>query len=287
MSRVPVLRKTLRDQRWIAVGVGFAGFLIGLLDVFIYPQYRDQLKDFQYPDAFKGFVGEAGSIATPEGFITAEFFSWIPLLLITIAIIGGTGALAGEEGTGTLDLLLAQPIARRRLLLEKAAGLVASVTLAALICFPAFLIGKAFVDFDLGAGRLFATTLNMLPIAYLFLALALWGSAALPSRGAAAMLAIVVVVAAYFLYTVGAAVDSFEQPRKISPFYWADPSHVVVHGFDWARSGLLLGVAAVFLALAAWSFERRDITAGGREWSLASVWSRVRPRPERTEQANA
>jgi len=47
-------------------------------------------------------VGEAGSITFPEGFLTAEFFSTMPFVLITMAIIAGTGALAGEEAGGTL-----------------------------------------------------------------------------------------------------------------------------------------------------------------------------------------
>jgi ABC-2 type transport system permease protein len=268
MNRLILVRKTLRDVRGATIAIGAVLFIMALLDVLIYPSYRDSLADFELPEAFRGFLGEAGTITSPEGFLTAEFFSWIPLLLITIAVIGGTGALAGEEGAGTMDLLLAQPISRTRLVLEKTAGLVAAIALAALASFPGFLLGAAFTDIGVGMGRIFAAVVNMLPITLLFLALSLWGSATLPGRGAAAALAVGVVVVTYFLYTVGSAVDAIEGVRKLSPFYWADASRVLVRGFDWARAGALTAIAAALFVLALIAFVRRDVSAGAREWGL-------------------
>jgi ABC-2 type transport system permease protein len=271
MKRFGLVRKTLRDVRGATIAIAAVLFITAFLDWLIFPSYREQLQNYELPDYFRGFLGEAGSMTTPEGFLNTEFFSWIPLLLITLAIIGGTGALAGEEGAGTLDLLLAQPVTRTRLVLEKTIGLALAIAFAAVASFLGFLLGTAFVDIAIGLGRVWSAVLNMIPITLLFLALSLWGSAALPSRGAAALLSIGVVVAAYFLYMVGATVTLLETPRKLSPFYWADGGHVLLHGFDWARAGGLLAVAALLLGLALWSFQRRDIGAGAREWGLGSA----------------
>ena len=214
MNRYGLLRKTLRDVRVSVVSIALVLILMALIDILIYPQYRDSLENADFGPAFDSFIGEAGSLASPEGFLSAEFFSWIPLLLITVAIIGGTGAIAGEEGAGTLDILLAQPVSRRRVLLEKAGGLAFALTLATLCSLPGFLVGKAFIDFDLSMGRIFAATINMLPVTFLFLALALWAGAALPSRTAAAVLCIGVVVIAFFLNSLGAAVE------PVGPVTW-------------------------------------------------------------------
>ena len=46
----------------------------------------------------------------------------VPLLLMIAAIGAGAGAIAGEEERGTLELLLANPLSRRRLVLEKTAA---------------------------------------------------------------------------------------------------------------------------------------------------------------------
>ncbi len=271
MSGYGLFRKTLRDVRTSTIAVAITIVATAIVDILLYPQYRESLKDFDASGVYKGFLGEATSMASPEGFLSTEFFSWIPLLLITVAIIGGTGAFAGEEGAGTLDLLLAQPMSRRRLVVEKSAALSLAITAAAIASFPAFVLARQFVDFDLSSVRIFAAVVNMLPVTMLFLGLSLWGSAALPGRGAAAMVSIGAVVVTYFLNTIGAAVSLLDTPRRFSPFYWADGSHVLIHGFDPLRAGGLLAIAAVFLVFAVTSFERRDIATGSREWSLRSL----------------
>jgi ABC-2 type transport system permease protein len=268
MKPATVLRKTLRDSRGMTIGIGLVIGGIGLMDVLIFPSYRDSLADFDMPPVFEGFLGEAASIATPEGFLTTEFFSWVPLLLITLAIIGGSAALAGEEGAGTLDLLLAQPIRRRRVVLEKAAGLTIAVALAAAASLVGFLIGALWVDIGVGFGRFAQAVVNMIPLALLFLALSLWASAALPSRGAAAMPVAGFAVISFVLQLVAQSVPSLHVIQKASPFYWAESSRILLHGFDWVRAGLMLAIAALILLLAIRSFERRDIAAGNREWSL-------------------
>jgi ABC-2 type transport system permease protein len=275
VSAVPLARKSFRDVRVAAIAVGLVSFAIALLDVIIYPQYRESLEDVAFGSFLDAFLGEAGSITSPAGFLSVEFFAWIPLLLVTVAIIGGTAATAGEEAAGTLDLLLAQPVSRRRLLLEKTAGLTLAIALAALISFPGFLIGKSFVpELTLGPWRLFEAVANMLPLALIFLALSLWAGASLPGRGPAVLAVMGVVVVTYFLNSVGSMVGSLDLLRKFSPFYWGDGSRVLVKGFDFARAGGLLGVAALFLSLAAIQFERRDIASGRREWSLRGVLRR-------------
>jgi ABC-2 type transport system permease protein len=278
MNRVPLVRKTLRDVRTATIWIGLAVFLMALIDVLIYPEYRSSFAEMEIPEFFEGFLGEAGTLASPAGFFAAEFFSWVPLLLITLAIIGGTGTLAGEEDAGTLDLLLAQPVTRTRVLLEKALGLSIAVSVATLAAMPGFLLGMVFVDVEISAGRLFAATLAMLPLALLFLALALVGGATLASRGAAAAVAIGAVVVGYFGYTLGATVGILEVPRRLTPFYWCEGSYVLVHGLDPLRIAGTLLLAAVLLGLALVAFQRRDLAAGAREWSLRALAHVVRRR---------
>jgi ABC-2 type transport system permease protein len=259
MKRWPLVRKTARDWRMSVVSVGVVMFLLAVLYIVIYPEYRDMLQDMELPAAFDVFLGEAGSIATPEGFLSAEYFSWVPLILITVAIIAGTGTVAGEESAGTLDLLLALPIRRWRVLTEKTAGVAVALIGAALLAYPGFLLGKLFVDFPLSNLRLAEAVANMLPVAILYLAISVALAAAIPGRTLAAVGAAGLVIAAYFLNTVAAAVSSFSELRKASPFYWSDGSRVLIHGFDFGRAGLLLGVAALVFVFALWAFERRDI----------------------------
>lgn len=278
MKRWSLVGKTLRDGRAAGVAISAVVLAMALLDTLIYPGYRKSLEGFEMNAFVEGFLGEAASIASPEGFLTAEFFSWIPLLLITLAVIGGTGALAGEEGAGTLDLLLAQPVTRRRVVLEKAVGLTLWIVMAGLAGLIGFAAGFLFVDMEIGFGRVVAATANMLPLTLLFLTLSLWAAATLPSRGSAAILVAGAVVVTYVLNLIGAVSKVIEPGQKLSPFYWAEASRVLLHGFDWPRAGSLLALAVLFLALAIRAFERRDIAVAGREWSLRPAAPLHRPR---------
>lgn len=273
MNRFPILRKTMRDYRVPIGAMALVAALIGLMDIAIYPSYRDSLGDFEL-GVFESMVGAAESITNPEGFLTVEFFSWVPLLFITVAVIAATGTTAGEEAAGTLDLLLAQPISRRRLLTEKAAGLAIALTAGTVASMLGFLAAKPFAEFDIGPWRLFEATVYMVPVILLFAALALWAGVTFSSRGLASMVVIGAVIAAYFLQLLGGTVPAMEEIRRLSPFYWSDVSVVLVYGFNWPRALGMLAAGGVFFVLALRSFERRDIAAGRREWSLKSLFRR-------------
>jgi ABC-2 type transport system permease protein len=277
MTRHSLFSRTIADHRGAIIGLGLTDALIAVIVTVIFPSYRSALASFQFPDALKGFLGEAGQAgySTFNGFITVEFFSWVPILLIILAIITGTAIVAGDEAAGTLDLVLAQPVSRSRLLRERGAGLAVALAIAALASLPGFLLASLMVDFSIDLPRIALAVVCMLPIALLFLALSILGSAALPSRSAATLLAVGVAVSTYFFNLIGAAVESVRFLQKLSPFYWADSYHVLSRGFDWQRTGVFLLLAAALFGLALLAFERRDVAAGVREWH-AGAWLRAR-----------
>ena len=115
-----VFLKTLRDLRrgfvWWSVGlVGMSAMMVS-----VYPTVRGNaalnklVQD--YPAALKGFFGFGGELdyTSAAGYLGMELFSlMVPLLLLIAAIAAGSGAVAGEEDRGTLDLLLSLPVSRR------------------------------------------------------------------------------------------------------------------------------------------------------------------------------
>ena len=271
MSSLVIARKSFRDNRTAAFGVGVAVMTMGLLAMALYPTYKESLADFELPAAYQGIVGETGDISSPEGFLSAEFFSWIPLLVITMAIIGGTRALASEESDGTMDILLAQPVSRTRIVLEKAAGLTIAVSVMVFVSIPALLLGKMLVDSEIDGSKLVAAVFPMLSVVLLFTALSLWTAAALPSRSAAVTATAGILVFSFVFHSMGASIDALATARKFFPFYWADSSAVLVHGMRWGWFLWTMAVAGTCLAGAVWSFERRDIASGASDWSLRGL----------------
>ncbi len=269
---LPIARKAARDVRGMGIGMGLAVIAMAIITVVLYPSFKESLAEVDEAGPLAGLVGETGSFSSPEGWAYSQFFAFIPLLLIIMAVISGSWAFAGEQGQGTMDLLLSQPITRRRLALEKALALTGAVVVVALLTIPGFLVVTPFVDeFTVPVRRICTATVTMLPLSLLFLWFSLWLSAIAPTRAAAATIATAVVVVSYVLHFVGASSDGLLWMQRLSPFYWSDSSPALVGDFKWLRLAAVTVVGLVFLALAVRAFDRRDISSGGREWKLMDV----------------
>jgi ABC-2 type transport system permease protein len=232
------------------------------LIVAIWPSYRETLQNLELPPAFEAFLGEM-DIATPEGFLAAEFYSWIPILLIVYAIIQGTGAVAGEEGGGTMDLLLAQPVSRASMLAQKIAAFVIGLTAVVLVGEVGFVATVPFIDIGgVTVGDTLIASLNMIPVTLLFYGLSLWAGSVAPSRGVAAGALTGIVTVAYFVYTISNGVESLAWLKYATPFYYYGGGEPLRDGFDWPAVGLLLGLSALLVAAAFATFQARDVSTG-------------------------
>jgi len=118
-----VLLKNMYDQRRSLAAWSDALVLVVAMYVAICPSVRDQpsLNDFldQMPEAVRSLFATAGAdMSTPVGYVQIELLSFMgPILVIMYAVGQGSGAVAGEEERHTLDLLLANPVGRGRIVL--------------------------------------------------------------------------------------------------------------------------------------------------------------------------
>ena len=83
----------------------------------------------------------------------------LPLLLLVYAIGAGSRAIAGEEESGTLDLLLAHPLSRRRLLAEKLGAMAVEVGVIAAATAAVVVVAAQLVSMDVSVGRIVAGVL--------------------------------------------------------------------------------------------------------------------------------
>jgi len=257
-----VLFKTIRDLRWQVFWYSLGLSLMGAFVVYIYPSYKDQLAGFELPEAMKALIGNA-DFASPKGFLAAEFYSWAPILLVVFAIMAGTSALAGEEETGTLDLLLAQPVSRRRLALAKLAGLTLASILITAGTYAGWLISIPFVDMDVSLARLALANLQLVPLLLAVGFLAVWCGAFLPDRKLATGVVTGIAVASYVVNYLSALVEVLKPLAWASVFNYAEGGETLVGSYDEWKSLVLLAAAALFAALALASFERRDLGVRG------------------------
>jgi ABC-2 type transport system permease protein len=261
-----VFLKSVRDLRR-----GFAWWSVGLagmsaLMVSVYPSVRgnaalDKLVQ-DYPEALKGFFGFGGQLdyTSAAGYLGIELFSLVvPLLLLIAAIAAGSGAVAGEQDRGTLDLLLALPLSRPRLVLEKFAALATESVALGFVVWISLWIGAQAVGMQIAAAKLAAATLGAVALAVAYGAIALLIGCATGRRGLAIALAAAAGVAAYLVNSLAPLVDFLEPVQELSPFYHYAAQNPLRAGLDPVHLLVLLAIAAVAAAGSVLAFRRRDL----------------------------
>jgi len=261
-----VTTKTLFDLRrslgWWSLGLCGVVALI----VAVYPTVHDNpaltklVQD--YPEAIKGFVSFGGQVdyTSGPGYLGSELFAiWVPLLLLIAAIGAGARATAGEEEAGTLDLLLANPLSRRRLVAEKLVALVAEAALLGLVLWGALLVGDAAVSMDVSALHLAAAIVSALLLAVGFGAIAALVGALTGRRAPAIGITAALAVATYVVNSLAPLVHALKPVRKASPFYHYTASDPLRHGLELSHVGVLAAIFAAAAIAAPVVFDRRDL----------------------------
>lgn len=260
-----ILLKTLRDQRR-ALGWWSLGIVTLVCSVLpFYPSIRDneqynQLLD-TLPEQLRAvLLAGAQDITSPAGYLNSQLFSLlVPLLLLIYAIGFGANTIAGEEERHTLDLLLAHPLRRGQVVIEKFAALVLAVALLGLVLWVSLWSGALIVDMAIGIGQLASATLGGVLLGILFGGLALALGAATGNRSLSSGIAAVVAFGSYLLYSFSAFVDRLKPYREASPFTWYIGNEPLRNGLPLGHVAALIATTLVLLSVAIWTFERRDV----------------------------
>jgi ABC-2 type transport system permease protein len=216
-----------------------------------------------YPDELKAFFGgsKAFDLSTFHGYLNVELYSLVVPALLVIAAVGfGAATLAGEQQGGMLDLLLAYPITRRRVVLEKALGVAAGTAALVVAGTAGILVVGALSDQSMRADHIAIASLGAWLLAVWTGWLAMLAGAATGSRGAAIGLPAAVFAASYLVVGVAGLVSWIEPLRFVSPLYHANSTTPLANGLPVVNYAVLVVLCAVTLAATVVVFERRDLT---------------------------
>lgn len=253
--------KSLWDQRGslLAWSVGLAALTA------VYASLFPTIRNPQLTAAMEGIPAPLRSamgiqnIGSPAGFLQSSVFSLlVPLLVIMFSASYGTRSTAGEEESGALELMLAHPVSRTSLLLERAAAMVLATAWAGGVVLAVLIALKNPAELDVPNSRLAAMVLHLVLLGICFGALALSVGAAFGKRGAAMGTAVILAVFGYFANTFGPQIENFTWTQKISLFYYYDDGDPLRNGVQ--PGAIVLAVVAVALIMAGLlMFNRRDI----------------------------
>lgn len=271
-----VTLKTLRDRRrslfwWV---IGIFGYLLGIGAV--YPIVADNQNQFEalletYPEEMLAIMGVGGeeSLFDPVGFMQAEAFGWIiPLVFAIYGAVQGARAVAGEEESGTIDLLMATPLSRTGLVWQKWMALVLIEVVLGLTLFVSLALDKAFFGVEIPLANIAAGSLMAVLLGVFFGSLALALGAGTGLRGLTVGVVTLAAAGAYLLNTLAGLVEILEVLQPISPFYYYDASNPLRYGLDTEHTLILAGMAVMFLGVGLLAVRSRDLGVGGMRLPL-------------------
>lgn len=265
--------KTLREYRRPILGWGLGLALLVYSQLYAYAQLGLSARaDATRIAAGMRFFGDPVALATPTGYATWKTMGALPPLLGIWAVLAGARLLRREEERHSLDLLLATPRSRVRVLGEKLLALIIALTAIGVLIGLGAIGGESRAGVRVDVGGALAAGLNVSLAALVFALLALLLAQLVRSAGAAAGLAGAVMVLAYLVEGTG-RVAGVAWLQHISPLYYYDLSKPLIpsHGANGGGLLVLALLCVVFAGACLPLFLRRDI--GG------VVWPRRAPRP--------
>lgn len=263
-----VWAKSLRDQRRALLSWGLAlVLLVGMYAAFYPSMHRNNaygdLVD-QMPDALRNLftAGTGVDLTSGAGYVYMEMLSFMaPTLLLLYAIGAATQAIAGEEDRRTLDLLLATPLTRARLVLQKCLALAAGIVALAAAMGVALVAFGAAAGMGLANSNVVAAMVHLALLTAVFAGLALLVGAATGNLALARGVAAGAAVASYLVNGFAPSVSWLHPLQKGSPFYQFLGHDPIRHGFSLASLGVAAATVAVLVAASVWTFRRRDVGA--------------------------
>ena len=265
MANGTLFAKTLRDQRRSLPAWAAGLFILGLYLAYLYPFFSRGASGLlkmigSLPPIIKNLIGQANPMATPEGFFALQPFSIFgPLLFLLLAIGRGSEAAAGEFENGTLDLLLAHPISRQRLVLEKFFAQAVALALLALAMWGGLGAGTRLFAISLNLGRLAEAALSLYLLALAFLALTLALSCWSLNRRLSIAISGTWAVVSYLVNAYAPMVSSLRPFRPYSLFFYYNGHNPLVNGIHAGHAAVLAAVCVISLLAALLLFQRRDL----------------------------
>ncbi len=260
----------LKLGRWGILAWGMLIFLYGILTMYLYPTMTQSSLDIlgyinALPDAMKAAFGYEGidftnMTFTPEAFATLEFLVLWPLLISIYGIFASI-SLAREAERGTLDLLLAQPIRRYKVLISKFAVFVFAALMIAIASLLGLLLGTLIINETVDTMSLMLVLFEALLLVLSFASFTLLCSVIFLEPRKSLLVAGVFVSGSYIVnFMVPILNPSISWLRNISLFYHYQPNEIVNNAsLNWTAVAVYAGVSIVCFVAALVIFQRRDL----------------------------
>lgn len=261
---MPIVKWTLWQRRW---SIFWWALGIALMVVFVlafYPPIRDQAAELD-----KSFGGlSAGTLAlfggtdffSPLGYLNSQVIYLVLPLLLAILGIGLGGSLIGrEESEGTIELLLARPVSRARLLLAKAMAGGLIILIVTFISSVATIVTAKAVNLGIPLGNIAAACFACFMLVLTFYSLSFLLAVTGRARPAALGITVAYALGGYIIGSLAPVVHWLKNPSLIFPYHYYHSADILQGTFSWS-SILFFAAFIAGCIVVSWSiFRRSDI----------------------------
>jgi ABC-2 type transport system permease protein len=263
-----IFQSQLRGSLAAILGWGISLFVLAAYLAMLHDSFLSQQEQFTsmvnaYPPELMAAFGGTADLFTPSGFLNFTYFSYIGVLLGFLAIAMGSGLLAVDEERGRLDLLAAYPVSRMSIFLARLLAAILSMVMILALSWLGFVLTIPGTGLEkVGAGPMALPHLELLVFMIFFAGLALLLSQTLPARSAATGVASAILLISYILKVLLELDNSLEIMERFSPMHYIQGGFAV-EGLNAGWVLGLLGAGVLFIILAAWRFQSRDLRVSG------------------------
>ncbi|MDZ7700952.1 MAG: ABC transporter permease subunit [Halobacteriales archaeon] len=252
-------RHRLKGSAAIAVGIS----LMAALVIWVFPSFQQSIDIDGMLQAYPQPVLKAFGIetmATLEGFLAVELYAFVWVILLGLyTAYAAAGLVSDAVEHDRMDLWLALPVRRWRLLLEQFLTLLVPILVVNVVTPVVVYAGSVLIDDPLPVADL--AMVHVLSVPYLLAtgAIGLVLGVAF-TRSAIAERAALALVFALFLVESLLTDTDLEAVGAVSPTRYYDVNAILIRGqYDLVSAGVLLAATVGLVALAAVLFTRKDV----------------------------
>lgn len=263
---IPIVKWTLWQRRWSTIWWLVGLFVFIFINMVFYPTFKDSAAELEksfasLPEAALQLFGGSSDFFSPIGFLNSQiFFLMLPLLLTMLAVSLGSSLIAREEQNLTIELLLARPVSRTRLLAAKIIAGTIILGIVSLVSLVTVVVTARMFELEgVPSSAIALASFNSFLLAYCTGAIAFLLAATGRARGAAIGIGAVIGIGGYLISSLAGTVDWLKAPAKALPFNYYQSEAILRETYHWTSALFFVAVIAACGILSYIAFRRRDI----------------------------
>ncbi len=228
----------------------------------MYPAFKEFMVDLG-PEMMEqfNFIPGAEDMASYIGFLNVELYQmfWLLILGILVGFIAAS-LVSKEVEAKTIDLLMANPISRRQIVIEKYLGLIPTILIVNFATMIVVYGMTLAINEEINLGYLFMIHVVSIPYFLAVASMGLLASVIIDEKMKASIIMIAVIVGMFVFRSISLMVPDYEAIGSLSLTNYFNPYDILKTGtVDAVGVVVLVAVILECLLVSMFIFERRDI----------------------------